>query len=187
MFRCLNRAKKNRLLKYPCLLELTVILSIYYLWRHIASNGRRYVGIAFAFMFFMSSCSFSFAVFTRQTSFISTQEPYNAIVENSDIEFAVEKEIMPSEDIFLASEEAAKEYSDIEDIENADFYTLDDILEETDYTAAEGETVVTETESKATLEMVFDSSDWRLLLVNKQHPIPEDYSFNLGVDRKSVV
>ncbi len=93
MFRCLNRAKKNRLLKYPCLLELTVILSIYYLWRHIASNGRRYVGIAFAFMFFMSSCSFSFAVFTRQTSFISTQEPYNAIVENSDIEFAVEKEI----------------------------------------------------------------------------------------------
>lgn len=186
MFRCLNRAKKNRLLKYPCLLELTVILSIYYLWRHIASNGRRYVGIAFAFMFFMSSRSFSFAVFTRQTSFISTQEPYNAIVENSDIEFAVEKEIMPSEDIFLASEEGAKEYSDIEDIENADFYTLDDILEETDYTAAEGETVVTETESKATLEMVFDSSDWRLLLVNKQHPIPEDYSFNLGVIKGSM-
>lgn len=186
MSRFQDRVKKNKLLKYPCLLELAVVLSFYYLWKHIASNGRRYVGIAFAFMFFMSSCSFSFAVFTRQTSFISTQEPYNAIVENSDIELAVEKEVTPSEDMLLESEEAAKEYSDIEDIENADFITLDDILEETDYTAAEEGIVVTETVSKATFEMVFDSSDWRLLLVNKQHPIPDDYSFNLGIIKGSM-
>lgn len=190
MSRCLNRAKKNKFLKYPCLIEMTVILGIYYMWihllRHIASNGRRYAGIAFAFMFFMSSCSFSFAVFTRQTSFISTQEPYNAIVENSDIELAIEREVTPSQDMLLASEEVTKEYSDIEDIENADFITLDDILEETEYTASEEETVVLKTAAKSSFEIVFDSSDWRLLLVNKQHPIPEDYSFNLGVIKGSM-
>lgn len=187
MFRCLSRAKKNKLLKYPCLFEMTVVLMFYYIWRHIASNGRRYVGVAFAFLFFMSSCSFSFAVFTRQTSFINTQEPYSAIIENSDIELAVEKEVGPNEDIFLASQEAVKEYNDMEAIENADFYTLDDILEETDYTAAETETAVAkETVSEAITKMVFKNTDWKLLLVNKQHPIPEDYSFNLGIIKGSM-
>lgn len=185
MARCLSRAKKNKLLKYPCLIEMTVILIFYYLWRYtgkyIASNGRRFVSIAFAFMFFMSSCSFSFAVFTRQTSFINTQEPYNAIIENSNIELAVEKEAAPSEDMLLASQEAVKEYNDMEDMENVDFYTLDDILEETDYTAAEEEPVMETAVVKTTFETVFDRGDWRLLLINKQHPIPEDYSFNLGI------
>lgn len=182
MSRCLNRARKNKWLKYPCLAEMTVILSFYYLWRHIASNGRRYIGIAFAFMFFMSSCSFSFAVFTRQTSFINTQETYNAIIENSDIELAIEKETAPSADMFLESKAAVKEYDDMEDMENADFYTLDDILEETDYTAAEEETSAMEASvEKIVYETVFDSSDWKLVLVNKQHPIPDDYTFNLGI------
>ena len=161
---------------------MTVILSFYYLWRHIASNGRRYVGIAFAFMFFMSSCSFSFAVFTRQTSFINTQEPYSAIIENSDIELAIEKEATPSADMLLASKNVINEYDDMEAIENADFYTLDDILEETDYEATEEEApVVEEIAVKTVYEMKFDSSDWKLILVNKQHPIPDDYSFNLGI------
>ena len=169
-------------MKYPCLIEMTVILSFYYLWRHIASNGRRYVGIAFAFMFFMSSCSFSFAVFTRQTSFINTQEPYSAIIENSDIELAIEKEATPSADMLLASKNVINEYDDMEAIENADFYTLDDILEETDYEATEEEApVVEEIAVKTVYEMKFDSSDWKLILVNKQHPIPDDYSFNLGI------
>ncbi len=176
------RVIKNKWLKYPALIDLIAALSLYYLWRHIASNGRRYVGIAFAFMFFMSSCSFSFAVFTRQTSFINTQEPYSAIIENSDIELAVEKEATPSADMLLASNDAVKEYDDMEAMDNVDFYTLDDILEETDYTAVEEEApVMEETAAKAVYEMKFDSSDWKLVLVNKQHPIPDDYTFNLGI------
>lgn len=185
--RCTRRAKKNRWLKYPCLAEMTVILFFYYLWRHIASNGRRYVGIVFAFWFFMSSCSFSFAVFTRQTSFINTQEPYSAIIENSDIELAVEKETTPGADILLVSNDAVKEYDDMEDMENVDFYTLDDILEDTDYTAAEEEEpIMMDIASKSVAEPVFDSNDWKLLLVNKQHPIPDDYSFNLGIIKGSM-
>ena len=29
-------------------------------------------------------------------------------------------------------------------------------------------------------QIVFDKDDWRLMLINKQHPIPADYSFTLG-------
>lgn len=29
-------------------------------------------------------------------------------------------------------------------------------------------------------ETAFDGQDWKLMLINKQHPIPEEYSFTLG-------
>ena len=45
------------------------------------------------------------------------------------------------------------------------------MIEQTDSAAAEPEDVQT---------YAFDASDWRLILVNKQHPIPEDYEFTLG-------
>ncbi len=39
-----------------------------------------------------------------------------------------------------------------------------------------------ETEDKLSSEPrhAFDRDDWRLVLINKQHPIPEDYSFSFG-------
>lgn len=182
MRRCMDIAKKNKLLKYPSLLVLTVTLIAYYIGRHFASNGKRYVGIAFTLLFFMSSCSFSFAVFEAQASFINTQEVYqDIVVEDSDVALADEIEITPDESILLEEEETIKEYDDSDDIESMDSYTLDDILEATENYALEKET-----EENTEEEIVFDSSDWRLVLVNKQHPIPEDYSFNLGVIKGSM-
>lgn len=42
------------------------------------------------------------------------------------------------------------------------------------------------TMSGATSEVVFDKSDWKLLLVNKQHTIPQDYEFTLGTIKGSM-
>lgn len=184
--KCKSIMKNNRLLKYPCLAAMTVILSVYYVCRHFATNVRRYVCIAFSLVFFMSSCSFSFAVLSGQQGFVNAQETYNAIVEDSDVELAVEKEVTPGVNILPASAEALNEFEDEEDIEGniegADFYTLDDILEDTEGYDIESENMEnSETEEPEEQEIVFDSSDWRLVLINKQHPIPEDYSFNLGI------
>ena len=38
----------------------------------------------------------------------------------------------------------------------------------------------------STEDAVFDRDDWRLLLINKQHPIPEDYTFELGTIKGSM-
>lgn len=175
MQKCMNTAKRNRLLKYPCLIAYVMFLFIYYIGRYFASNGKRYVGIAFTLLFFMSSCSFSFAVFEGQASFINAQEAAAVVVEDSDVALADEVEITPDQNILLEEEETIKEYNDTEEIENMDSYTLEDILEATENYALEKETTEALEE-----EITFDSSDWRLVLVNKQHPIPEDYSFNLG-------
>lgn len=177
----MNLTKTNGLLKYPCLIAIKALLGLNYIGRHFAANKKRYVGIAFTLVFFMSSCSFSFAVFEGQASFINEQEIHNVIVEDSDVALAAEIEIEPDEEMMLETRKTIKEYNETEEIENMDSYTLDDILEITENYALEDE-AVSETEEGIT----FDSSDWRLVLVNKQHPIPEDYSFNLGVIKGSM-
>lgn len=196
MQRCMKRARKNRFLKYLSLAEMTLFLSGYHvvrhLSRHFASNARRYVGVAFTLLFFMSSCSFSFAVFTGQSSFINVQETYSAVVDDSDVAFAVEKEVTHDENSLLEEDRISTEYENPEDVENT--YTIEDILEDTELylRGEEAQTEVTEdtetltADTQSEEEPVFDSSDWRLVLVNKQHPIPEDYSFNLGTIKENM-
>lgn len=176
MSKCLDIARKNKYLKYPCLGIMTVILFVYYLCLHFSSNCKRYAGIVFSFLFFMSSCSFSFAVFLDQTGFVNAQETYNAVVEDSDVALAVYAEVDP-EEAALMEAEVSKEYESSEEIENMDFYTLDDILEDREILVESGNEGQ---EEKIYGDISFESSDWRLVLINKQHPIPDDYEVNLG-------
>lgn len=162
-------------MKYPCLALLSVILGGYYIGRHFATNGKRYASVVLVIIFFMNSCSFSFAVFAERTGFINAQETYSAIVEDSDISLAVEKEVNLEEEGLLEDEDVDTGYDATEHMGSADAYTLDDILESQQDYHTENIPVEDTTE-----ENVFDSSDWRLILINKQHPIPVDYEFTLG-------
>lgn len=176
-------AKKNKLLRYPCLALMSVILGVYYIGRHFATNTKRYASVLFVVIFFMNSCSFSFAVFAEKTGFIKAQETYSAVVEDSDIALA---ELSGEENPIYIEDDYEDDYDDYENdeyIEGVDAaYTLDDILESYgDYQ--------TEGENDWLLEdnYVFDSSDWRLVLINKQHPISEDYSFKLGTIKDGMM
>ena len=176
-------AKKNKLLQYPCLALMAVILGVYYIGRHFATNTKRYASVLFVVIFFMNSCSFSFAVFAEKTGFIKAQETYSAVVEDSDIALA---ELSGEENQIYIEDDYEDDYDDYENdeyIEGVDAaYTLDDILESYGDYQAEGE-------SDWLLEddYMFDSSDWRLVLINKQHPIPEDYSFKLGTIKDGMM
>ena len=181
--KCMSIAKEHRILTLPCFVVMIVGLFIYHICMHFATNGKRYVGIALSLLFFVSSCSFSFAVFTGQSGFIKTQESYNEVVAYSDVELAAEVE--PDDSLFDGEEGALKEYESSEYIEDEGAYTLDDILESAeDYTVGDKEqdndSETAESGGQTEETSVFDSSDWRLVLINKQHPIPDDYNFKLG-------
>ncbi|MCD7726519.1 MAG: M15 family metallopeptidase [Clostridiales bacterium] len=181
IFSFTSMARRHKLLKYPCLAMLSLVLGAYHVGRYFSTNGKRYASIAFVVIFFMNSCSFSFAVFAEQTGFVNAQETYSAIVEDADISLAVEKEINLEEQVFLEDEDVEAGCDVVEDMEGVDTYTLDDILESQEHYH------VQDTQEEDTgEEYVFDSSDWRLILINKQHPIPEDYSFTLGTIKGSM-
>ena len=173
IFKFTNIAKKYKMLRYPSLALMSIILGIYYIGRHFVTNTKRYASVVFVIIFFMNSCSFSFAVFAEKTGFIKAQETYSAVVEDSDITLAVETD---EANPYIDDDDDDFDYSEEEYIEGVDAtYTLDDILENQEsYRADENvpEEVIEDYE--------FDASDWRLVLINKQHPIPEDYDFELG-------
>ncbi len=175
-------AKKHKILKYPCLAMMTAALGGYYTCQHFANNMKRYASVAFVILFFMNSCSFSFAVFAERSGFIKAQETYSAVVEDSDIVLAEITEVDPEAPIILDEEENDLEYDPEQDITNADVYTLDDILESHEEYHKEEEQPEEGAEG-----YVFDSSDWRLVLINKQHPRPDGYDFNLGTIKGSVL
>lgn len=163
---------------------MSILLGCHWVVTYFAGNGKRYASIALLVLFFMNSCSFSFAVFAEKTGFITVQETYSAVVEDSDVMLAVEKETVSSQEELSEGEETASICSGQEDMEGVDTYTADDILESQEV-QEETEPGLEETDGEEAVttdnvEYHFDASDWRLVLVNKQHPIPEDYEFTLG-------
>lgn len=174
--------KKHRLLKYPSIAALTITLFFYYFGRHFVTNGKRYASILFVCIFFVGSCSFSFAVFAERTGFSSVQETYSAIVGTSDISLAAVAPVAPETEVLLEERESESEY-ETGDETQIEAYTLDDILAYHDHESAhDGDEQTTgETQNAASAEeRSFDVADWRLVLINKQHPISQDYEFKLG-------
>lgn len=172
-------AKKHKWLKYPSLAAAFVVLFFYHtvchIGKHFVSNGKRYASIAFVVIFFVSSCSFSYAVFAERTGFTSEQGAYSAVVEVSDITLAKVEPVTAKDETLVGEEVLVSEHED----EETPTYTLDDLLENHEHKAAEPGFSGAEADLDG-VEPVFDSSDWRLVLINKQHPIPEDYDFKLG-------
>lgn len=178
-------AKRHKYMKYPSIAALLFTLVFYYFGRHFVTNGKRYASMIFVGIFFMSSCSFSFAVFAERTGFTGVQETYSAVVPASDISLAAVKPTAPvalEPEALLTEKESEADYGAVDETQ-IEAYTLDDILAYHDHEGAHEkepeETAVTE-ETTAVETFSFDSSDWRLVLINKQHPIADDYDFKLG-------
>lgn len=193
----LKVVKKNKYLKRPMLFCMTIVLMGYYALCHLADNGKRYASIGFVAIFFMLSSSFAFPVLADRGSFMSsdTMEAAETAGTPADMEVskAAEKSgavlakapVIEAEIGILDDEDVIDDYENGEHhgLEDEDQYTLDDILEENEeYQMQAGgfSDVQEETEN------VFSADDWRLVLINKQHPVPEDYSFELVTIKGSM-
>lgn len=168
---------------------------LFYFYR----NTKRFTCLACILLFFVTSTSFAYPTMSVGISFATevnttdvgetfsevTQEQESsekslqvAAVSESDVELAAIENV----DSSIIEEAYESENPDVAEAEHLDpdkQITLDDILgsaSEEDYEDEESEEVPAET--SATPE--FKSDDWKLILVNKQHPIPDDYDFHLG-------
>jgi len=183
--------KKHKMMKWILLPFFCVALFLLSIPPYFISNGKKYACIIAVCIFFVMSNSFSFPIFeemnfSEQTmlAFVEDEAPlldeYGISVEriSANVDYVSDMEIIDDEEAL--DEEIIDGYSncELENMEDVDKYTLDDILEENN--------VVSETDEETAEvenieeEYVFDKNDWRLLLVNKQHPVPENYTFELG-------
>jgi len=183
----LESAKKHKCLKPLMILCAVVILFVCSVFEYLASNGKRFASLAVILMLFTVGSSFSFPVFSEGMYEMTEEHEKDAAKHQNDydsqLKLASEAEIRPEDVEILDDDDVLEGYEDAElhGIEDMDGYSLDDILEENMQYSDR-----TQTSGTAGEEVVFDKEDWRLVLINKQHPIPEDYEFTLGTIKGSM-
>lgn len=179
----INMGRKSRLLRIPAIVGLAVSFWLFRLADYFRKGPKRFVCAMFILLCFMVGNSFAYPVFQEDNGFITgvIDETIPAVSEDATLTLTGVESLGVNEFILLDDDDVIAGYDDVElhGMEEADKYSLSEILEEDVSIMSEGEkSAVTETEDAE--EIKYSADDWRLVLINKQHPIPDDYEFTLG-------
>ena len=185
--------RKHKALSFLGLAYAVLAITTYNFLFYFYRNGKRFTALACILLFFVSSSSFSYPAMSLNISFASNSSGgsdevlgtsralSDETVAESDAELVAEKVV----DSSVIEQESTDVNPDVAEIDN--MVSLNEILESTEQIdpealAAYGYVSDAEEKEEETevQEESFSSDDWKIVLVNKQHPIPEDYSFELG-------
>lgn len=158
--------RKNRICSYLVLPALFFSMFFFHVLDYIRGNGKRFAMLAMMFCLFTVYSSFSFPLFITSNA------------ENSMGMFDLE---LP-EDVFLASQPEL-------DMSEVALIKDEDILGSLDYPYVDGTQTDAlkdvpgrkgQQEYEIKISEIFSKDDWKLILINKQHSIPDDYDFPKG-------
>ncbi len=133
------------------------------IWKRIRTPLTRVVTVVLVCLVFISTSSFA---------------PVNA--SGSGIIDPEKPALTPDGMLVIDEELPQEEYLVTEVTDEDDVAGLDDLIEQLDEEADIEPDTESEAEEGAYEGYEFDKSSWNLLLINKQHPVPDDYTFTLG-------
>lgn len=161
--KCIKTGNKHRWLKPLMLLFIFFVVVIDRTGIYFVNNRKRLIGVGVSFLIFMVSNSFSTPAFQSQPVEVSAEADDNM---ETAYEQSVEKLLLEDEFVEDFEEEV------FEEGENK--YSVDEILKNSKTQ------LMIQSGNENTEEHKFSKDDWNLLLVNKQHPVPEGHTFELG-------
>jgi len=184
-----KHSRENRIFRFFS----PVIRGLVFGWIDLGDLCRRYllkfILLCTSPLCFVAFCSFSFPLFTGSVTnlgiidFNELDESISLAEEETDVLTAEEAKELFFDD-FVTREGALDVGFVSTNSEGQRVYAIgtDDILEEALGTEDEFTVPVTPSlPSEYDLDsLTFDKTDWRLILVNKQHSVPSDYDFPLG-------
>ncbi len=171
----LQIAKKNRFLRFCIFPVLAMGMFYFHVVKYIRGNGKRFAMLAGTFLLFVVYSSFSFPMFISESE--ETDE-WNLISEDArDVVLAEEVEIDLDDFRPLDDDEVLLEEEEISDLVHGmdigERYNTADILEyNQDRVSSENYAPAAEGSYE---DYEFSADDWRLILINKQHSIPDGY------------
>ncbi len=193
--------RKHKTFSFLGIAYAVAALFCYDIMLYFYSNIKRFTCLACIVMFFVSSSSFSYPAMSLDISFdseVASQESSEDVVSNltdaSDYESDAELAVINDVDEALIEEAMESENPDASEADHLNpesQVSLSEIIAATADSSTEsdaavsGDTVITNSEEEVPLSATagtttFSSDDWKIILVNKQHPIPDDYDFPLG-------
>ncbi len=176
--------RKHKAFSFLGLAYAMIAITIYNFLFYFYRNAKRFTCLACIILFFVSSSSFSYPAMSLNISFAANTEIDENIEQAPEVLSTEEvaesdAELVTAQDVDLEVLQEASEVVNPDAAEIDNMVSVSEILDadipvETD--AEESRTLL----SQGAEEVTFSSDDWKLILVNKQHPIPDDYEFNLG-------
>ena len=162
-----RKMRIHRYFKLPYQLALIIVTIIGDTCEYLVHNSKRISSIAAVFLFFIISSSFAFPYIQEEDY---TEEAIRMQEIESSYEYVPTVLDLSANDV-LDDNDVLDGYNNEElDIQDGiDQFSLDDILEANEISNTNN----TDSQSQ---EQELTADDWRLLLVNKQHPVPDDYT-----------
>lgn len=169
--------RKNRLCRWMAIPGLALVVIVFRFCSFLCKNSKRLSVLVLIVCMFSVYGSFSFSVFGQEQSSVGAWDI------DSNVELApvsgVDMEqvgILTDEDV-LSEFEKKKEGNDLD---AWDKYEADELLAGWQQDQTMELQRQDEGEEHSFEEYGFDKGDWKLILINKQHSIPKDYTFELG-------
>lgn len=177
--------RKYKILKPIIFLGLGIVLGFFSVGKYFYSNGKRYITLGICILFFLMSSSFATPdqandneIYLLNTSgdevnIYDTDVSLDAgdfidvsSKEEITADSVVDEAVIVSGDLFTSEEE-----KQLESTENIDKFTIDDMY---------ADALLSDTTSyvDSSLDGI-DTDAWYMILVNKTHPVPDDYEVKL--------
>lgn len=191
--RLLNIGRKNAVLRILIIPVLLLVMSFFHLIKYFQNNGKRFAMMAMCCFLFSVFSSFSFPAFIMGKD----ADVYSLDVEGvQNVSLAQETELNMDEVELLYDEDVLEDFEYSETSHGyamIDKYDATEILESneardnkhTDSTPDDDSDEAVDVNedgemSDAGNDISFSEDDWRLVLINKQHSVPDDYEVKLG-------
>ncbi len=183
----LRLGKKNQICSVLVLPVLFVWVLFFRAIRYCKGNVKRFSMLAMALVFFVVYSSFSFPIFILVSE--ESGQLYSEEAVSNNV-FLAEEEELNIEDVELLDDDEVLEDFEYNETSHGmtivDKFDADEILKFTEDRVSKTESDSYEIKkseqenAKNYEEYEFSKDDWRLVLINKQHSVPEDYTFELG-------
>ncbi|WP_081668231.1 M15 family metallopeptidase [Butyrivibrio sp. MC2013] len=203
--RCIKQiglyVKKHKKMYYPCVAAVTLVVIVTAFADLFSRNRKRLLAMSLSCAFFILASSFAYPDVNLGISFDtdSVRRDIGAPIENErvvltddeavldavyDISISIYDEVAPAADIIPAAETKASTdevYDDngelLGEVADADRLDISDFADGID---EHGDDIEESEVDNSADEVTFDPADWKLILINKQHPIPQGYEFKVA-------
>ena len=204
IFRVKKFNRKHKALSFLGLAYAVISITSYNFLFYFYSNAKRFISLACILLFFVSSSSFSHPGMSFDISFDSDMNIDGYTGESTDklsdlVGYESQAELsVTTVDESLVEEAMDSDNPDAKEAEHTvsdNIATLSEILAATSESSevSDEDSIVSSEEVEQQVPLAstmtdysFSSDDWQIVLINKQHPIPEDYEVSLGTINGSM-
>lgn len=185
-YRLLKMGRKGPLRRILAIAGIYIFLASLHFVRYIRNNKKRLAMVMMSMVLFVAYASFSFPIFADSEE-NRMDEELAALLSDETVSLVQEEEVR-MEDLDEWDEELdwdEEEADSLREVPEEEQINLEDILSYRREQEGNEDAKDMPLERQSGGDVEFFRDDWRLILVNKQHPIPEDYDFTLATIKGS--